>query len=304
MNRYFALAIFTQLIASTVPSASKIVIQNFPVEPYIALRWTISSLVFGLILLGRREKCVWDPRLLGRLASLGLGAYVLASFGTLYAVKIGGVAFFGLLTLLSPLLVVVFSALVLRERIRANTWIALLVAMGGVLVIVSGKLAFAPIVSAVTAALLVVMAYAFESLAFLYSKPFREKVPLVQYLFVAQAAAALVMWPLCFAMYEPAQLVPPSREVWAAILYVAIVSCVGVFFLWYWLLKHLPGQQLGVLEYFHGLAAAALGVVFFGESLSLKMLLGSLLIFAGLVVVSLPPERLALPRGKEREGVS
>jgi drug/metabolite transporter (DMT)-like permease len=152
---------------------------------------------------------------------------------------------------------------------------------------VNGKLVLSSFASALAATVLVVVAYTFDSLALLYSKPFRAKLPLTQYLFVAQLAAAAVMWIVSFAMYSPTQVLPNQPKIWAAILYVAIVSCVGIFFIWYWLLKYLKGQQLGILQYFHGIAAAALGVVFFGEQLSFQMLLGSLLLFASILVVSL-----------------
>lgn len=121
MNKYVWLAIITQLVASTIPSASKLVLNSFAVEPYIALRWSISAITFGILLIISRVRCVWEPRLIAKVSALGLGGYVFASLGTLYAVKIGGVSFFGLLTLLSPLSVVALSTIVLKERISTNT---------------------------------------------------------------------------------------------------------------------------------------------------------------------------------------
>jgi drug/metabolite transporter (DMT)-like permease len=54
-----------------------------------------------------------EPRLIATVSALGLGGYVLASLGTLYAVKIADVSFFALLTLLSPPIVVAL----LKERL-------------------------------------------------------------------------------------------------------------------------------------------------------------------------------------------
>ena len=55
--------------------------------------------------------------------------------------KIGGVSFFALLVLLSPLIVVALSAIVLKERISRNTWIALAVYWCSSIVIVSKRTA-------------------------------------------------------------------------------------------------------------------------------------------------------------------
>jgi drug/metabolite transporter (DMT)-like permease len=291
VNRYVWLAIATQLVASTIPSASQIVLRSFAVEPYIALRWSISACVFGVLLMASGARRVWEPRLIARVVALGLGGYVLASLGTLYAVKIGGVSFFGLLTLLSPLCVVALSTVVLKERISRNTWTALAIAVAGLTLMVWGKIAVASAVSAVAAAALVIAAYTSDGLAFLYSKPFQARLSLVQYLFIGQAAAAVVMWLVSLTLYPREQLMPPDRQVWAAIVYVALVSCVGIYFVWYWLLKYLRGQQLGLLQYLHGLAAALWGVVLFGERLSTAMIAGSLLLLLGIVIASKPATR-------------
>jgi len=286
MNRYVWIAIAAQLMASTIPSASKVIVSNFAVEPYIALRWSISAFAFGCVLILTKARCSWEPRLIATVSALGLGGYVLASLGTLYAVKIAGVSFFALLTLLSPLIVVALSPVVLKERISRATWLALAIAVGGLTLIVGGKVEVSSMRSAAVAAVLVVAAYTSESLTFLYSKPFQSRLPLVQYLFVAQTAAAGSMWLASFAMYPGERLIPPNGGIWAAIIYVALVSCVGIYFVWYWLLKHLQGQQLGVLQYLHGIAAALLGVALFGEALSWQMIAGSLLLLLGICIAS------------------
>ena len=241
-----------------MPSASKLVLNSFAVEPYIALRWSISATTFGILLVVLKVRCVWEPRLIAKVSALGLGGYVLASLGTLYAVKIGGVSFFGLLTLLSPLTVVALSMIVLKERIRTNTWIALGLALIGLTLMVKGKIEVSSMASAIAAAALVIAAYVSDSLTFLSSKPFQARLPLLQYLFTGQAAAA--------------------------VLYVALVSCVGIYFVWYWLLKHLQGQQLGILQYFHGVAAALWGVVIFGDELTPSMIAGSLLLLVSILI--------------------
>jgi drug/metabolite transporter (DMT)-like permease len=285
-SRYVWLAIITQLVASTIPSASKLVVNSFAVEPYIALRWSISAIAFGILLIISKVRCVWEPRLIAKVSALGLGGYMFGSLGTLYAVKIGGVSFFALLTLLSPLIVVALSPIVLKEQISKNTWIALGIALIGLTLMVKGKIEVLSMPSAIAATALVIAAYTSDSLTFLYSKPFQAKLPLLQYLFAAQAAAAVSMWLVSFAMYPLEQLIPPDFEVWAAIVYVALVSCVGIYFVWYWLLKHLQGQQLGVLQYLHGVAAALLGVLIFNEELSRPMIAGSLLLLLSILIAS------------------
>jgi drug/metabolite transporter (DMT)-like permease len=302
VTRYLWLAVVTQLVASTIPSASKLVLNSFPVEPYIALRWSISAIAFGVLLKVSKARCVWEPRLIAKVSALGLGGYVFASLGTLYAVKIGGVSLFGLLTLLSPLTVIAVSAIVFKERIRRTTWMAIGIAFIGLTAMVNGRVELLSARSAIAAAALVIAAYTADSLTFLYSKPFQAKLSLLQYLFAGQAAAAVSMWLVSFAMYPREQLLPPNREVWGAIVYVAFVSCVAVYFVWYWLLKHLQGQQLGILQYLHGMAAALWGMLIFDERLTRPMIVGSLFLLASIVIASRGAQRgEASPNAREFE---
>ncbi len=84
LSRYFVLAAFLQIVWGLVPSASKIVIEEIPVELYIALRWTISSLVIAAILLIRTRSLVPMRRDAAIAGGLGILGYALSSFGTLY----------------------------------------------------------------------------------------------------------------------------------------------------------------------------------------------------------------------------
>jgi drug/metabolite transporter (DMT)-like permease len=151
---------------------------------------------------------------------------------------------------------------------------------------VKGKIEVFSGLSAIAATVLVIAAYTSDSLTFLYSKPFQAKLPLLQYLFAGQTAAAVSMWLVSLAMYPREQLIPPDFEAWAAIVYVALVSCVGIYFVWCWLLERLQGQQLGVLQYLHGVAAALWGVLIFGEEVTRPMIAGSLLLLLSIVIVS------------------
>ena len=46
--RYLFIALALQIVWGLVPAASKLVIDEIPVELYIALRWTISGAIFAI----------------------------------------------------------------------------------------------------------------------------------------------------------------------------------------------------------------------------------------------------------------
>ena len=101
-NRLFIFAAMLQIVWGLVPSASKYVIDEIPIELYIAIRWTISGVIFGLFLWFTGSWRRVPIKSVVSVALLGVLGYGLGSLGTLYGLKIGGVSNFALMGALSP----------------------------------------------------------------------------------------------------------------------------------------------------------------------------------------------------------
>ncbi len=77
------IAALLQIVWGFVPSASKFVIDEIPVELYIAIRWTISSFIFaGYLYATKTWKKVPMPDVLA-VSLLGILGYGAASLGGL-----------------------------------------------------------------------------------------------------------------------------------------------------------------------------------------------------------------------------
>src|SRR4051812_49202931 len=104
LNKYLLIAVILQIVWGLVPSASKFVIDEIPVELYIAIRWSISGFIFAAFLFLTKG---WRPSALrdvGWVSILGILGYGVASLGTLYGLKLGGVTNFALMSTLGPLI--------------------------------------------------------------------------------------------------------------------------------------------------------------------------------------------------------
>ncbi len=116
INKFLLIAAALQIVWGIVPSASNLVISEIPVELYIALRWTISSLIFMSFLFLTSK---WLPVINSKtLPVMGLGilGYAIASCGTLYGLKIGGVTNFALMGALNPIVTSAVAIVALKER--------------------------------------------------------------------------------------------------------------------------------------------------------------------------------------------
>jgi drug/metabolite transporter (DMT)-like permease len=283
------IAALLQIVWGFVPSASKFVIDEIPVELYIAIRWTISGFIFAGYLYATKtwkSVAVKDVLAVSLLGILGYGA---ASLGTLYGLKIGGVTNFALMGALGPAITSMVAILILKERPTRLFYLALPLSILGLTLIVVGKYQLSSISVAGISAGLIVLAYILEAFVFVFSKKFRAAMSFAQYLAIAQIATALLMWTLQFTSFHqtPDLKNLTTRGILAAI-FVSVVACVLCYAILYWLLNHIDGHRLALFDGFHTLSATLFGYILFKESLGPIMLIGGALILIGLVAGNFP----------------
>lgn len=77
-----------------------------------------------------------------------------------------------------------------------------------------------------------------------------------------------------------------SWRVWLAILYIIILPTAGAYYLNGWALARVPPSTVAVYIYLQPLIAFVVAPIILGESLSVHTVIASLLIFAGVLVVT------------------
>ena len=287
MIKYFLIAAFLQIVWSFTPSASNIVIQYIPVELYITLRWTISGLIFLGISLAKNKSLLSNSSLFWKASLLGVLGYGLASFGTLYGLKIGGVVNFALIGSISPIITAMISVIVLKERFNRFYLLSAFICVLGLFILVIGKYQISSSRIALFSTALIFGAYLMEALPFVYSKKLKQKIPLYEYLCIAQLSAAIFMWiGQLFIFQQFDQVYSAPAIAWACLVFVSIVACVLCYFVLYWLLNFIEGHKLALFDGLHTVFAALFGYLIFGEKVNVMMLLGGGLLLLGLYMAN------------------
>ena len=86
-----------------------------------------------------------------------------------------------------------------------------------------------------------------------------------------------------------------SWRVWLAVLYIIVFPTAGAYYLSGWALARVPPSTVAVYVYLQPLFAFAVAPIILGESLSPQTVIASLLIFAGVLVVTRRRPRPAIP---------
>jgi len=109
---------------------------------------------------------------------------------------------------------------------------------------------------------------------------------------VPMLLAGVVMGVVALVVERQLPLVFDARSV-VALLYLAILGSAVTFTIYYWLLANMKATRLALMSYLIPIVAVAVGALLFGEPLRPRLLAGSALVLAGVVIVN--RRRRALP---------
>jgi drug/metabolite transporter (DMT)-like permease len=250
-----------------------------PTLDFLAVRFTIASLTLVLL----------APKALGRLTresrrqAVVLGCvYGLAQI--LQTVGLGRTpaSVSGFITGMYVVATPVFAALILRSRVGALTWLAVLVAMAGL-----GVLTLSGLSVGYGEALIFVaaMLYALHIVGLgAWSEPGQALgMAIVQLIVIAV---------ICLACTAPNGLVLPHRPTdWLSVLYMAIVAGAGAMIGQTWAQAHLSATRAAIIMSMEPVFAALFAVLFGGETATTRMLAGGVLVLAAMVLAELAPRR-------------
>lgn len=125
------------------------------------------------------------------------------------------------------------------------------------------------------------VSYAF---AVVYAKRFRAISPTV----VASGqltAATVLMLPIVFSLYSPAEIVTSNLSIWMAVLVLAVVTTAFAFILYFNLIASTGATNASLVTLLVPVSAIILGTLFLGERLEPFELAGMILIMVSLVII-------------------
>jgi drug/metabolite transporter (DMT)-like permease len=254
-------------------------LQRVPTLDFLAVRFAIASLTLVVL----------APRALGRLTresrrhAVALGCL----YGVAQILQTAGLAktpasVSGFITGMYVVATPVFAALILRSRIGVLTWVAVAMAMVGLGVLTLSGLSIGYgealiFVSAMIYALHIVGLGAWSD---------------AQQALGMAIVQLMVITVICLACTAPNGLVLPDRTSdWVSMLYMAVFAGAGAMIGQTWAQAHLTATRAAIIMSMEPVFAALFAVLFGGESATVRMLFGGVLVLAAMVLAELAPRR-------------
>jgi drug/metabolite transporter (DMT)-like permease len=254
-------------------------LERVPTLDFLAIRFAIASLT--LILLA--------PRALGRLTRESRRQAVVLGclYGGAQILQTAGLAetpasVSGFITGMYVVATPVFAALILRTRIGGITWAAVAVAMVGLGVLTLGGLSVGYGEALIFVA---AMIYALHIVGLgAWSTP-QEALGMS----IVQLVVITVICTLCTA--SNGIVLPTRLDDWLSILYMAVFAGAAAMIGQTWAQAHLPPTRAAIIMSMEPVFAALFAVLLGGESMTLRMVFGGLLVLTAMLMAELGPRR-------------
>ena len=193
-----------------------------------------------------------------------------------------------------PLFMAIAEILFLRtQRLTLRLGTALLVGLGGVVVLVSRSLGLTedPI-SHSGAIALVIAAGSWAIAAVLLRKlPLPASKPMSSAAQMLTGGVWLTMLSAALGEFHGFRVQSVSRNAWISLVYLIIAGSVIAYTAYVWLLHYESPTKVGTYAYVNPVVAVAVGYFFGGEAVGPRTILGTLLVLVSVVVIATTPAK-------------
>ena len=274
------------LVWGTTWAAIRVGLQGVPPFTGVALRFAIAGTlllalapVLGVRLgrRGRREKALW-------LAN-GVLSFCMSYSAVYWAEQFIPSGLAAVLFATYPLFVAGLAhALLPGERLRSIAGVGVVLGFAGVAVIFSDDLTLLGGEAVRRAALVMLVSPLASAVATVLVKRWGSDLHPLSLSAVPMLIAGLVMGAVALLVERDRSLVLDARSV-GALLYLAVLGSAATFTTYYWLLARVGATRAALTSYLIPIVAVAVGAVLFDEPLRPRLLAGSALVLAGVVLV-------------------
>lgn len=267
----------------------KIAVESVPPLTAAGLRFLIAFPLFLGFALLRREPIVFPP------GSFGFGVFVTLAYFSLpyYLLNYGEMQVSSGLTALlfssMPVFILIFSAVLLRERVYLLQVVGILIGFASLFMIVTSqglhvdRAELFGVLAILTAAVM-------HALCYVVTKQKGTAIGVITYNCLPIGCAGLMLLLAGWWLERPdfSAITPRS---WAALSYLGLVASVGGFIVYFFLLKRLSPIVLSFVFIIFPVFAVVIGAWYEGSPLSLDLVAYSAILLAGFAITKLPVKK-------------
>lgn len=255
---------------------------DWPAQAVAALRFSIGALALAVILFFREGRSGFHVNRPWLHVARGFTLFVgtITFFSAIYIMPLADAV---AISFINPILTALFSGWFLNEKMRPGTWVATIIAFGGVLIMLRpnvaafGWVAILPLISAFSVSAMLILNRTVSAGRSIFA---------AQFYIAFWAAIFLIMATAVGHWFVPLMTIPGTPDwdvVWRCVL--VAITATGCHFLLYMATMRTTAAAIAPIVYIQLLIATVISVFVFGDPIDRTAMMGGLLImFSGLLL--------------------
>lgn len=282
----YSMVLLHQLLAAFAFPVAKLGLNELDPFVYAFFRFSLSSMIFLPILyfLHNKQLIIRKDRLKIIIAGLIIIPFNQVLF--LVGQSKTSASHSSLLFATIPIFLYILAILFLKEKPTMRRSIGILIASGGVFVILSGgKVEFGS--EYLFGDLLILIAVLAWAVGTIILKPMAIKYGAFRVTGLALVYGSLVYFP--YGLFRAINNSPVNISMtgWMSIAYMAVMVSIVAYFLWYWTLKYMEASRIAVLHNIQPIIATIVAAFLLGETISGTFVLGGCIAIGGVVLAEI-----------------
>jgi drug/metabolite transporter (DMT)-like permease len=221
---------------------------------------------------------------------LGFIGYYLGSYLDFAGLQYISASLGRLILFLYPTVVLLISALYLKQRIKGKHMVSLLLSYGGIVLVFGEEASLqGPLAPTMLGAALVFASAVSYAIYLIAGTQLIRRLGAMRFTAYASISATIFVLATFMATHGPARLVVP-QELYALTLVLAVFSTVLPLWLMAEGLKRIGANQASLVACIGPLATIGLAHAFVGEPVTLIQLAGATLVLGGVIIISVKPQ--------------
>lgn len=257
---------------------SRFVLGKVPVITVLFLRYFIAAITLFVINKNSKVKKI-ERKDLKYMFLIGVVGYFLSVGMQLLGIKLSNASIASLVNAMNPITIMIFAAIILKERLTVKKAICVMLAMAGVYIIIGDVKGNGEVLGILFSVFSVIL---WSFISIIVRKTAR-KYSASQITIYSMFIAAVCIFPFSMGELIITHNVKFDLSVVIALLYMGIVCTALAYVFWNKSLSILEAGTCSLFYPIQPMISSILGMIFLGEQININFIFGAILIIGGVL---------------------
>ena len=279
----YTIILLGQIVFAATPLFAKIALNEIDPLTIGVLRFGASAIILNLFLWSQGKKIVPPKKYWVTIIFLGFLAIPANQGCFLFGLKFTSPGHSALLYSMTPLFALLLAIPLLKERLTAIKGIGMLIAFGGVLIVLLDRnITTEP--DFVIGDLIISMGVITWALFTVRGKPLVQALGSVTAITTTMTAGAILFLPLGIYNTVTFDYRSVSTQAWIGLSFITLITSSIAYPMWFWALKYMEASKLTVFIFLQPVLASLLSYIFLSEELTTHFVSGGLIVIVGVIL--------------------